>query len=84
MKERKTESGSSSPQRNLIEMMKKAMMNKLTLEKESSPTKNYENSSISPSKIAMEVKDNMLGHIRKAIHASIGGRIIGDNEMKLA
>ena len=67
-----------------MEMMKKAMMVTTNLNGDSPSKQSYERSSISPSKIALDVKDGMLGEIRKAIHQSIGGRIIGDNELKLA
>ena len=60
-----------------MELMKRAMRGKI------SPTKDQDGS-VSPSKAAIEEKDNMLGQIRKAIHAQIGGRIIGENEVKLA
>jgi hypothetical protein len=60
-----------------MELMKRAMQGKI------SPTKDQDGS-VSPSKAAIEEKDNMLGQIRKAIHAQIGGRIIGENEVKLA
>ena len=59
-------------------MMKRAMQGKI------SPLKDALDASYSPSKAAIDEKDLMLGKIRKAIHAQIGGRIIGDNEVKLA
>ena len=49
-----------------------------------SPAKEQMEGQVSPSKAAIEEKDVLLGQIRKAIHAQIGGRIIGDNEVKLA
>ena len=58
--------------------MRRAMQGKI------SPAKEQMEGQISPSKAAIEEKDILLGQIRKAIHAQIGGRIIGDNEVKLA
>ena len=43
-----------------MEMMKKAMMGKTSLNGDS-PSKSYDKSSISPSKIALDVKDGMHG-----------------------
>lgn len=71
-----------SPQRNLIEIMKKAISNRL--QTYGVPLSRLDKESLSPSKLAMQEKDYILGPLRKAIHASIGGRILSDNELKLA
>ena len=55
--------------------MKKAMLGKVISVQESR--------TVSPSKTAVQMKDKLLGEF-KSVHNKIGGKIIAENELKLA